>query len=91
MHLGDLWFVESLNANYWMDNVDQVLRVLDYSRISRHLLVTAGDDGSIHMWDTTGRNPKVCAFCYKLLRISFLIHLGIFFFFPFLFSLLIRL
>ncbi|PIA53929.1 hypothetical protein AQUCO_00900476v1 [Aquilegia coerulea] len=37
----------------------QVLRVLDYSRVSRHLLVTAGDDGSIHLWDTTGRNPKV--------------------------------
>ncbi|KAL3521144.1 hypothetical protein ACH5RR_019293 [Cinchona calisaya] len=37
----------------------QVLRVLDYSRISRHLLVTAGDDGSIHLWDTTGRSPKV--------------------------------
>lgn len=41
------------------DPNEQVLRVLDYSRISRHLLVTAGDDGSIHMWDTTGRNPKV--------------------------------
>lgn len=27
--------------------------------MSRHLLVTAGDDGSIHMWDTTGRSPKV--------------------------------
>ncbi|KAL0299226.1 UNVERIFIED_CONTAM: protein NEDD1 [Sesamum radiatum] len=26
--------------------------------MSRHLLVTAGDDGSIHLWDTTGRNPK---------------------------------
>ncbi|GAB2286910.1 hypothetical protein Dimus_021298 [Dionaea muscipula] len=38
---------------------DQVLRVLDYSRVSRHLLVTAGDDGSIHMWDTTSRSPKV--------------------------------
>ncbi|CAI9091576.1 OLC1v1026642C1 [Oldenlandia corymbosa var. corymbosa] len=37
----------------------QVLRVLDYSRISRHLLVTAGDDGSVHLWDTTGRNPKM--------------------------------
>ncbi|XP_015067292.1 protein NEDD1 isoform X2 [Solanum pennellii] len=37
----------------------QVLRVLDYSKISRHLLVTAGDDGSIHLWDTTGRSPKV--------------------------------
>ncbi|XP_076939464.1 protein NEDD1-like [Bidens hawaiensis] len=36
----------------------QVLRVLDYSRASRHLLVTAGDDGSVHLWDTTGRNPK---------------------------------
>ncbi|GAB2286912.1 hypothetical protein Dimus_021300 [Dionaea muscipula] len=37
----------------------QVLWVLDYSRVSRHLLVTAGDDGSIHMWDTTSRSPKV--------------------------------
>ncbi|CAA2934560.1 NEDD1 isoform X2 [Olea europaea subsp. europaea] len=27
--------------------------------MSRHLLVTAGDDGSIHLWDTTGRSPKV--------------------------------
>lgn len=36
----------------------QVLCALDYSRMSRHLLVTAGDDGSIHMWDTTGRSPK---------------------------------
>ncbi|CAI9759730.1 unnamed protein product [Fraxinus pennsylvanica] len=37
----------------------QVLGALDYSGMSRHLLVTAGDDGSIHLWDTTGRNPKV--------------------------------
>ncbi|GER36701.1 transducin/WD40 repeat-like superfamily protein, partial [Striga asiatica] len=36
----------------------QVLSALDYSRMSRHLLVTAGDDGSIHLWDTTGRSPK---------------------------------
>ncbi|KAL7228981.1 hypothetical protein ACSBR2_007640 [Camellia fascicularis] len=41
------------------DPNNQVLRVLDYSRISRHLLVTAGDDGSVHLWDTTGRSPKV--------------------------------
>lgn len=40
------------------DPNDQVLRMLDYSRISRHLLVTAGDDGSVHLWDTTGRSPK---------------------------------
>ena len=33
--------------------------MLDYSRTSRHLLVTAGDDGTVHLWDTTGRNPKV--------------------------------
>lgn len=33
--------------------------MLDYSRISRHLMVTAGDDGSVHLWDTTGRGPKV--------------------------------
>ncbi|TYH51805.1 hypothetical protein ES332_D10G304300v1 [Gossypium tomentosum] len=37
----------------------QELKVLDYSRISRHILVTAGDDGSVHLWDTTGRSPKV--------------------------------
>ncbi|URE46677.1 WD domain, G-beta repeat [Musa troglodytarum] len=36
----------------------QVLRVLDYSRCSRHVLSTAGDDGSVHLWDTTGRSPK---------------------------------
>lgn len=36
----------------------QVLRVLDYSRVSRHLLATAGDDGSLYLWDTTGRSPK---------------------------------
>ncbi|XVE52606.1 hypothetical protein DITRI_Ditri02bG0135300 [Diplodiscus trichospermus] len=41
------------------DPNQQVLRVLDYSRSSRHVLVTAGDDGSIHLWDTTGRSPKV--------------------------------
>lgn len=34
--------------------------MLDYSRLSRHILVTAGDDGSIHLWETTGRSPKVC-------------------------------
>ncbi|WOK96976.1 protein NEDD1 [Canna indica] len=37
----------------------QVLRVLDYSRFSRHVLSIAGDDGSVHLWDTTGRSPKV--------------------------------
>ncbi|KAF9622894.1 hypothetical protein IFM89_035127 [Coptis chinensis] len=42
------------------DNIN-VLRVFDYSRVSRHLLVTAGDGGSIHLWDTTGRNPKIIA------------------------------
>ncbi|CAJ2642133.1 unnamed protein product [Trifolium pratense] len=41
------------------DPNQQMLRVLDYSRVSRHLLVTAGDDGTVHLWDTTGRNPKV--------------------------------
>ncbi|XP_065871684.1 protein NEDD1 [Euphorbia lathyris] len=43
------------------DPNEQVLRVLDYSRIGRHLLVTAGDDGTVHLWDThtTGRSPKV--------------------------------
>ncbi|CAL4887804.1 unnamed protein product [Urochloa decumbens] len=37
----------------------QVLRVLDYSRNSRHLLVTAGDDGSVHLWDSTAKSPKM--------------------------------
>ncbi|XP_010452509.1 PREDICTED: protein NEDD1 isoform X1 [Camelina sativa] len=37
----------------------QVLRLLDYSRSSRHLLLTAGDDGTVHLWDTTGRSPKM--------------------------------
>ncbi|XWS07705.1 hypothetical protein CRYUN_Cryun41cG0012800 [Craigia yunnanensis] len=41
------------------DPNEQVLRVLDYLWISRHVLVIAGDDGSIHLWDTTGRSPKV--------------------------------
>ncbi|KAK8962983.1 hypothetical protein KSP40_PGU005030 [Platanthera guangdongensis] len=41
------------------DPFGQVLRVLEYSRLSRHILVIAGDDGSIHLWDTTGRAPKV--------------------------------
>ncbi|KAL4188634.1 hypothetical protein AMTRI_Chr08g161360 [Amborella trichopoda] len=41
------------------DPNQQVLRVLDYSRTSRHVLVTAGDDGSVHLWDTTGRSPKI--------------------------------
>ncbi|KAJ7535575.1 hypothetical protein O6H91_12G039200 [Diphasiastrum complanatum] len=40
------------------DPHNQVLRVLDYSKLSRHLLVTAGDDGSVHIWDATVRNPK---------------------------------
>lgn len=38
--------------------------MLDYSRSSRHLLLTAGDDGTVHLWDTTGRNPKVCVCTY---------------------------
>ncbi|KAE9606145.1 hypothetical protein Lal_00025561 [Lupinus albus] len=41
------------------DPNQQMLRVLDYSRVSRHLLVTSGDDGTVHLWDTTGRSPKV--------------------------------
>ncbi|XWS74913.1 hypothetical protein CRYUN_Cryun01aG0039200 [Craigia yunnanensis] len=40
------------------DTNEQVLRVLDHSQISQHVLVTVGDDGSIHLWDTTGRSPK---------------------------------
>ncbi|KAI8537407.1 hypothetical protein RHMOL_Rhmol09G0021400 [Rhododendron molle] len=46
-------------AAEFKDPKNQVLRVLDCSRISRHLLVTAGDDGSVHLWDTTGCSPKV--------------------------------
>ncbi|KAH7672812.1 protein NEDD1 protein [Dioscorea alata] len=46
-------------AAEFKDPNGQVLRVLDYSRLSRHILVTAGDDGSIHLWETTGRSPKV--------------------------------
>ncbi|KAF5729622.1 protein NEDD1 [Tripterygium wilfordii] len=49
----------SARAAELKDPHKQVLRVLDYSRISRHLLVTAGDDGTVHLWDTTGRSPKV--------------------------------
>ncbi|CAK9143918.1 unnamed protein product [Ilex paraguariensis] len=49
----------SARATELKDPNGQVLRVLDYSRISRHLLVTAGDDGSVHLWDMTGRSPKV--------------------------------
>ncbi|KAI8540076.1 hypothetical protein RHMOL_Rhmol09G0233500 [Rhododendron molle] len=46
-------------AAEFKDPKNQVLRVLDYSRISCHLLVTVGDVGSVHLWDTTGRSPKV--------------------------------
>ncbi|XP_010558102.1 PREDICTED: protein NEDD1-like isoform X2 [Tarenaya hassleriana] len=46
-------------ASELKDPNGQVLRVLDYSRSSRHLLLTAGDDGTLHLWDTTGRNPKM--------------------------------
>ncbi|XP_073144660.1 protein NEDD1 isoform X1 [Henckelia pumila] len=49
----------STKAAELRDPNGQVLGSLDYSRTSRHLLVTAGDDGSIHLWDTTGRTPKV--------------------------------
>lgn len=41
------------------DPHEQVLRVLDYSRSSRHILATAGDDGSVHIWDTISRSPKI--------------------------------
>ncbi|XP_024392843.1 protein NEDD1 [Physcomitrium patens] len=41
------------------DPHNQVLRVMEYSRLSRHLLLTAGDDGTVHVWDTTSRSPKV--------------------------------
>lgn len=41
------------------DPNQQMLRVLDYSWVSRRLLVAAGDDGTVHLWDTTGCNPKL--------------------------------
>ncbi|XP_024372254.1 protein NEDD1 isoform X2 [Physcomitrium patens] len=41
------------------DPNNQVLRVMEYSRLSRHLLLTAGDDGTVHLWDTTSRSPKL--------------------------------
>lgn len=43
----------------YYEKYDKVLLALDYSRISRHLVATAGDEGSVHLWDTTGHNPKV--------------------------------
>ncbi len=43
------------HANAYME---QVLRVMEYSRLSRHLLLTAGDDGTVHLWDSTARSPK---------------------------------
>lgn len=46
-------------ASELKDPYGQILKVLDYSRFSRHLLLTAGDDGTVHLWDTTGRNPKM--------------------------------
>ncbi|KAG2240697.1 hypothetical protein Bca52824_097103 [Brassica carinata] len=46
-------------ASELKDPNGQILKVLDYSRFSRHLLLTAGDDGTVHLWDTTGRNPKM--------------------------------
>ncbi|KAL9351759.1 hypothetical protein Peur_054439 [Populus x canadensis] len=48
----------------------QVLRVLDYSRVSRHLLVTAGDDGSVHLWDITSRSPKVLTMCFAYMILA---------------------
>ncbi|KAL0736495.1 hypothetical protein Bca4012_012705 [Brassica carinata] len=51
--------VSGARASELKDPNGQVLRVLDYSRSSRHLLLTAGDDGTVHLWDTTGRNPKM--------------------------------
>lgn len=51
--------VSGARAAELKDPIGQVLRALDYSRLSRHILVTAGDDGSVHLWDTTGRGPKV--------------------------------
>lgn len=47
--------------------------MLDYSRFSRHLLLTAGDDGTVHLWDTTGRNPKVCS-CVSLIVSSVIVY-----------------
>ena len=44
--------------NIMLFSLSQVLRVMEYSRLSRHLLLTAGDDGTVHLWDTTSRSPK---------------------------------
>lgn len=55
-------FVRQTNWLFGLMVLKQILKVLDYSRFSRHLLLTAGDDGTVHLWDTTGRNPKVCSF-----------------------------
>ncbi|KAL8486431.1 hypothetical protein ACS0TY_023208 [Phlomoides rotata] len=50
--------LERTRAAELRDPNGQVLGALDYSRMSRHLLVTAGDDGSVHLWDSTGCSPK---------------------------------
>ncbi|XP_078436211.1 transducin/WD40 repeat-like superfamily protein isoform X2 [Wolffia australiana] len=41
------------------DPSGQALRILDYSCFSRHIFLTAGDDGSVHLWDATIRSPKM--------------------------------
>lgn len=53
--------------------------MLDYSRISRHLLATAGDDGSIHLWDTIGRGPKVgnAMLSFQTVKVRKLFSLGV--------------
>ncbi|CAO2821922.1 unnamed protein product [Amaranthus hypochondriacus] len=53
--------VSGAKATELKDPHGQVLRVLDYSRVSRSLLATAGDDGSVHLWDATAKSqsPKV--------------------------------
>ncbi|KAI4372966.1 hypothetical protein MLD38_011143 [Melastoma candidum] len=46
-------------ASELKDPDEQVLRVLDFSRVSRHLLVVAGDDGTVRLWDKNTSSPKI--------------------------------
>ncbi|KAI4370578.1 hypothetical protein MLD38_018919 [Melastoma candidum] len=46
-------------ASELKDPDEQVLRVLDFSRVSRHLLVVAGDDGTVRLWDKNSSSPKI--------------------------------
>ena len=62
-HVVDYW------RDYVVDNIllelGQVLRVMEYSQLNRHLLLTAGNDVTIHLWDTTALSPKAGQFCFR--------------------------